>query len=251
MLLTVIAVATLLVAVVGATFAYFSLSLTGSATTDAKVSTGTIGLVQIASTTDSLTLNVTPQDMAKPEGGKDEYYYAVKEASSHTQPTGGIWEKQEAGSGSAPQGTTAILANVTRTGGGENDTYTCGYKVTITVAQGKDDDLKKFSDGNLFLTVTGDGITESDSAEDTTSSNVTISDFSDFNGSKVLHGKVKLDSDTEELGDELVNATLYLVNSYNNDQSAGEGSIAGLDVTLNFKVEPEGTCTIESKQAVE
>ncbi len=243
MLLTVIAVATLLVAVVGATFAYFSLSVSGSANSSkATVTTRSVGLVKITGTNDNLTLKVTPQDMANPASA-NEYYYAVVNSGSHSQTTGGIWEKQNDTS-EAPEGTTATLANITRENGDENDTYTCGYKVTITPSSGTD--LKKFAAGNLYLTITGDGLSES-AAENSNPSNVSINDFSNFGESKELHGKVELSSNTEGLGDELVTATLYLVNKYNEVQSGFEG----VDINLTFNVEPEGTCTIESASDVE
>ena len=66
MLLTVIAVATLLVAVVGATFAYFSLSVTGGAqTTTAKASTGKLPVITLAQGENTLGMTVTAEDMDK------------------------------------------------------------------------------------------------------------------------------------------------------------------------------------------
>ncbi len=65
-LLTVIAVATLLVAVVGATFAYYSVGTTLSeGTTTYKATTGPIGSIAQTLTDATLSLKVTPEDMLK------------------------------------------------------------------------------------------------------------------------------------------------------------------------------------------
>ena len=66
MLLTVIAVATLLVAVVGATFAYFSITATGTGETSATISAQKIGTATISTVEDNktLTLSLTADDMA-------------------------------------------------------------------------------------------------------------------------------------------------------------------------------------------
>jgi hypothetical protein len=76
MLLTVIAVATLLVAVVGATFAYFSISGTNSSeSTVVTATSGGIGTVVLQSEESALKIHLTAADMAQPASTVG--YYAV------------------------------------------------------------------------------------------------------------------------------------------------------------------------------
>ncbi len=76
MLLTVIAVATLLVAVVGATFAYFSLSVTNqSSEVSGKVTTGSVPTITATTENKNLYLSVNSVEMA--ESAQGSKYYAV------------------------------------------------------------------------------------------------------------------------------------------------------------------------------
>lgn len=69
--LTVIAVATLLVAMVGATFAYFSASGTGSATTPITVTTRT-NTSSLVGSFDPIMINATPENFGKDDGDLTE-----------------------------------------------------------------------------------------------------------------------------------------------------------------------------------
>ena len=75
MLLTVIAVATLLVAVVGATFAYFSLSVTNNdGTSTATVKTGKVPTITMENKNKNLYLSVSTEDMS--ESNQEKFYFA-------------------------------------------------------------------------------------------------------------------------------------------------------------------------------
>ncbi len=78
LLLTVIAVATLLVAVVGATFAYFTASGTNSAESEIDVITRSIDAVNTSAT--PITMEVTLADMLETAGKND--YSAFKEETA-------------------------------------------------------------------------------------------------------------------------------------------------------------------------
>lgn len=117
MLLTVIAVATLLVAVVGATFAYFG--VTGgdsSATAAVQGSVESVGTVTLSATNADLELVVSDADMSYANRGKT-YYAATNEKVT-----------VEAG-GQAP----AAYTIATATASDETETtYTCTYSLAVT-----------------------------------------------------------------------------------------------------------------------
>ena len=120
MLLTVIAVATLLVAVVGATFAYFSVSnstVTGT-TVDATVSQ--VGTVTLSGGAD-LDLTVTAADMAQ-------------SAAPATYSLG-----------------SATVAKAELVGNGNDETYYCQF--TLNVANASTTNASEETDGGIALTV--------------------------------------------------------------------------------------------------
>ncbi len=116
MLLTVIAVATLLVAVVGATFAYFTVSqASGTATTTVTAQAEDVGTVLLKETNGTLTLEVTAAEMAQTSTTKN--YYAVASGTEAKNST---------------EATPVEIANATITTPGEAN-YTC--TATFTVAK--------------------------------------------------------------------------------------------------------------------
>lgn len=81
MLLTVIAVATLLVAVVGATFAYFSLTATDSSQTAAiNTTTEQLGTIALTTTTTEMHITTTATDFAQDNQGT---YWATATNGTH------------------------------------------------------------------------------------------------------------------------------------------------------------------------
>src|SRR5574344_1462561 len=81
-LLTVIAVATLLVAVIGATFAYFTATAGGSGTTPVSVTTSSVGATSFTNT--SIVLTVQQSDMNQADGKSDHSKYTDKEGAAAT-----------------------------------------------------------------------------------------------------------------------------------------------------------------------
>lgn len=128
MLLTVIAVSTLLVAVVGATFAYFSVYSTsqlGGTTVDATVEQ--VGTVTLSGGAD-LDLTVTAAQMAQSAAPAT---YSLD---------------------------TATVASATLTGNGDEETYYCRFSLAVANASNMNSESK---DGGLNITV-AEGVTVSD-----------------------------------------------------------------------------------------
>lgn len=143
-ILSVIAVAVLLIAVTGASFAYFS--VTGgntSATTNVNVLTPNIGVVGTTGSK-SLTLNVSAKQMTLANQGKK--YYAVEGTESEvTSQT------------SAPNIT---LATMTVNGGDTKYNYNCSGTLTITL--GEDIKPALASKSLFFEMASSSGITITD-----------------------------------------------------------------------------------------
>jgi len=118
MLLTVIAVATLLVAVVGATFAYFTATGSDNSTTAAvdlqADKAGTVALDGGG----SLGLYVTAAEMASAVKGTD--YYAVQEFNAETNPHNGQTADY------------ITIASATVTGGEDDTVYYCEFDIDVT-----------------------------------------------------------------------------------------------------------------------
>lgn len=138
MLLTVIAIATLLVAVVGATFAYFSVTATNNATaTTASGSATSSGSITLTTDTTALLINLDATHMAFAAAGTTYFAPSVAEDSTGAPI---LSDAATAGHGIYTLATAAV---------GDGDTHfdcTYGYKVTATittpVTDGSTDDIK-------------------------------------------------------------------------------------------------------------
>jgi len=132
MLLTVIAVATLLVAVVGATFAYFTASNTNdNQTTVVTGQTTTIAAVGLSNPTPSLYISLTATEMAQATNAYKPYW-------ATTEPNvAGEANYAE----SATQRTVAIAA--VGEDGDANAKYTCTANVNVVVSGGMAGELEK------------------------------------------------------------------------------------------------------------
>lgn len=125
MLLTVIAIATLLVAVVGATFAYFSISAdaTGVTTTNVKGQATSTGAITMVTETENLYLKLSAAEMSQTAAGESgKIYYATTTATTE-QMTSNYLEDQAAA--------TFDLATF-RLASGETK-YDCTYKYTVKI----------------------------------------------------------------------------------------------------------------------
>jgi len=141
MLLTVIAVATLLVAVVGATFAYFTATAQNQGETiNVTGSTTSVGAPTLSTPTTAMHINLTGTEMAQGAQGS-EYFSAVDAQVPYLA-----------------SATPVNIAKMTVDGGDATVTYTCDYELTI--ARGTTDTMiagMAAGDGKLVLA--GDTIT--------------------------------------------------------------------------------------------
>ena len=129
MLLTVIAVATLLVAVVGATFAYFNVYNESTAQNSAvNANVQNVGLVSLTGG-DTLNLTVTAEEMASSKGGAK---YSAKNGEGAT---------------------VAKVATASLTGGDEGVVYNCEFDLAVTNT-GNMTGLKA-TDGGVNVTIGG------------------------------------------------------------------------------------------------
>ena len=115
MLLTVIAVATLLVAVVGATFAYFTAVNVDNASTTAATTVEDVGLVSLSSG-QALHLDVTAEDFSKAAAGAEGVTY-------YAQPTAGTRDESASND--------EVLA-ITVEGGSDSAVYECTFNLAVT-----------------------------------------------------------------------------------------------------------------------
>ena len=125
MLLTVIAIATLLVAVVGATFAYFSISAdaTGVTTTNVNGQATSTGAITMVTETENLYLKLSAAEMSQTAAGESgKIYYATTDATT-PEMTHNYLENQAAA--------TFDLATFSLASG--ETKYDCTYKYTVKI----------------------------------------------------------------------------------------------------------------------
>ena len=125
MLLTVIAIATLLVAVVGATFAYFSISAdaTGVTTTNVNGQATSTGAITMVTNTENLYLKLSAAEMSQAAAGESgKIYYATTTATT-PEMTHNYLEDQAAA--------TFDLATFSLASG--ETKYDCTYKYTVKI----------------------------------------------------------------------------------------------------------------------
>ncbi len=143
MLLTVIAVATLLVAVVGATFAYFTVNnASGTAKTTVTATAEKVGTVTLDGTK-TLKLNVTAQEMA--EANKKTYY-----AVESTDPKG-----------NSTDATPIVIATASIDEPGESS-YTCTATFTVAASGGM---ASVLAEGDAKVKLSGAATDEFDLSE--------------------------------------------------------------------------------------
>ncbi len=225
MLLTVIAVATLLVAVVGATFAYFSVANPQSSTTNVKASTGKIGVINIDEGKKDLELFVSTQDMAKLEN--DKSYYAISKASAEDndgQSSGGIWSSDAV---------SPNVATIKLTGANETDTVKCDLSVLVTVKGTMAGNLKT---GDAFVTLSGieglNGATSVDLAGSTFSYNGSSADEKTGTATFNLNNG-KLEFKQNKLSYDL-KADIWLVNK-SKEAGVDQSYLAGKELTVEIQ----------------
>ena len=143
MLLTVIAVATLLVAVVGATFAYYSVTSNNtSSTRTVTTTTPEVGSVALTSTGVDLYVHLTGDQMADTATAKRTYYH------------------QESDIAAATTATPSAVAKFKVTGSDNDTTYSCLFDYAIwtdgtmtQVKDGEDNLVLKAADAGITLSI--------------------------------------------------------------------------------------------------
>ncbi len=145
-LLTTIAIITLLVAVVGATFAYYTVETKNSTSPITFTGNGNpVGAITLTSPNTSLSMTITPTDMAK--FNETKHYYALttgtaSEAPSTSSGIYGITKKE-------------YIMNQADLVGGNNETaYTCTADliVTLTTGDGTMGSVLAANDAILYFT---------------------------------------------------------------------------------------------------
>ena len=149
MLLTVIAVATLLVAVVGATFAYFSVAQQNqSQTVNVTGQTTDVGAATLTTPTTAMHINLTGAQMA--EDVKGTPYYSATGSEAYLT-----------------SADAAEIAKLAVTGGDASLTYTCNYSLTISKGA-TDTMIDKLVAGDGSIVLAGNTITTADKDIDLT-----------------------------------------------------------------------------------
>ena len=148
MLLTVIAVATLLVAVVGATFAYFSITASGNSTTVVNTQAQKLPTITMKAGKENFGISVTAEDMALNKPGARWAMYVDESSSSQNASSGKNadanlyhWSESE-----QKYNLFSISAGASTD---ENDTLTYECPVTITLTA--KDKVEELESGDLIL----------------------------------------------------------------------------------------------------
>ena len=199
MLLTVIAVATLLVAVVGATFAYFTVSnsTAGATTVTGSVGGDSIGTITLAGG-QPLYLEVSAAEMAVGLANTDYYTVTTQASRNATELTDASRSIY-----------TATLADENGTG-----TYTCTYEFSVT-ATGEMLNVDNAGDVELVIEDSVNGTTRRALNAETLTNPITgtWSGITGNGASRTLSAYVVL---------------------HNTDNTAGQNSLAGTDLTVTI-----------------
>ncbi len=266
MLLTVIAVATLLVAVVGATFAYFSLTVGGTtATTTATAGTGKLPVITLAQGENTLGMTVTAEDMDKTNvSSADKSMWANTSGAGGGSSSGGVWSNDRQ---------NVAIAKLSATNIDDEVTYTCQFTMTITVASsnGEDANMYKallndgsskhtgdlilhlgFKDGTTgtFTTDSGNIVSKEDSSDSKVKIDIAnipkdeLESETPTSGKTTVNGTINVSSaNTIDGGEAEITAALELVNK----NSAPQDYLAGKDIKVTLTTASGGECKVASE----
>ena len=112
MFMTIVAVSTLIVAVVGATFAYFTSADTATGTTKVETTTKKVGSIILNNPTNNISMKITAEQMA--EDNKGAEYYATTSSADY------VLSKEY-----------IPVSSFTITGGENDAIYLCTYRLNI------------------------------------------------------------------------------------------------------------------------
>ena len=225
MLLTVIAVATLLVAVVGATFAYFSITATGTGETSATISAQKIGTATISTVEDNktLTLSLTADDMA----------FSNENTKYYDTPNGTGNKKEEK---------KYDIANITYTGGENGVSYECPVDVEISASgsmvtppsllQKGWSSIDLYGDAVSLSTASGPGVTK-----DVESGKISV-ELAEALGETAQGKKVTLKGKTRVTGGEEDPKTILQAVVWLENKNEEQATIANKDLKITIEVKP-------------
>lgn len=192
---TLIAVVFMLVLIVGATYAYVSVTSNNSfGTPTIKSSIPSIGSVTINKGTD-LTLNLTLSQVQKPSS--DVVYYATA-------------------SGPSTQATSPVIATATVTGEG---TFTCSYTISVSASGELFTNSVGLGGGLLYLTINGG----------TNGASATTHDFNTAWSNKTVTGTL---TGITSGAAKTITAQLYYKNSATIDQTKLNGKSGTVTFTM-------------------
>ncbi len=234
MLLTVIAVATLLVAVVGATFAYFSLTVDNQSTaTEATVKIASAATATLSGENQKLHLAVSAVDMSADK--QDTTYYAIAEsddAYGTMKETSSIYSTSEK---------KYEVSRINLQNAAEGTKYTCGYKITVTANK----DLSSLTEGDVVLKLEyGVGATVTAVSELTALDSIDLNEFKTASENKVEK------TGTFELDGTNVNGAVFASLALKNTNSDKQGTtLANQDFTITIASAGNGACSVAAAGA--
>ena len=288
MLLTVIAVATLLVAVVGATFAYFSLTVEGgTSTTVVNTQAQTLPTITMTKGKENFGISVTAEDMALNKPGARWAMYTGDEDSTSNNASSGKNADENLYHWSATEvkyNLFNIKADTPTSSENDTLTYECPVTITLTVKN----KVEELVEGDLILYLyskDGDVLVSDPSSDGQDKTNDLIDDWKNdantylmekTNGeqnhaentkcsgergcydisklftltdeTKTLYTVVIVNAGSSVGNGTSVEASMKLVNSGDRDQS----KLAGKDirVTLTSQLD-KGGCKVITKEATD
>ena len=240
-LLTVIAVATLLVAVIGATFAYYSVQVKNeSSKVNANVKTSAVGVLTLSTPKQHLYLNVTPEDMANL--GQNTSYYATDSETSSTT----ISNKNT-------QRIDYVISQLAVNGGVATTNYTCKATLRVTLHTGADSMGAQLQTGDVKLYLTSENVQTDETG---TVLNATLDLHNDITdtleaaeNTKIKDYTIyyKVNGGTKNTAS--IKAALELINKAKTDEDGGDQRyLAGKDLVVDIDVITGDTldCSIDA-----
>ncbi len=200
---TLVAIITLLVAVVGATYAFFSLNVSGDTTsTNVDIETGTADIVSIQQGAENIHINLEVSDMA--ENNPNKAYYATDTEDNYK-----LTEREG----------TLTFATITGTNKEASD---CTAKVTITMDTSNDSMGKALQKGDAILYIT------SGKTEET----IGLYDLLGEEESSSVTKEIEVELSVSESAEASITGYLK-VNNTGSDQSYLAGKTLNITITVN------------------
>ncbi len=236
-LLTTIAIITLLVAVVGATFAYYTVETKDSTSPITFTGNGNpVGAITLTSPNTTLEMTITPTDMAKFDSVKHYYALIPSDPSQNPDTSNGKYSLDRK---------NYIIAQADLVGGNDETAYTCTAQLTVTTSGSMAGVLEQ---GDAFLYLGTDQTTINNE------NNQTLDLSTIKNNSKVYNIIYKVNGLNSENRVAYINADIELNNTQSDQrylagESLGEGKgTAGSELKVTIS-STEFKCSIDTSKA--